>query len=351
VYAPRVLTVESPSERPVHASADPSPAFDETLFPAGGAVFFLAAGFFATRVLTGASAVRPWLASVGAFCAVTGAMLALVASLRLSFETTALRGRWGAFFGRAVALAPIAALGLLATLGTSLSQRLQLVALTGLTATLLVAGLRAAAIAAGRRSWLALATVLVLVVGEGIELFLPVVSFASAPGASLPRVAASLGRVGELCAFAGIALALAWSIARTAALAGRQRALAFLGMPTVFTAVLMWLPARLPRTTELVARSAFGARFDLARVGGAGHPSRLGLAAYTLLFSGLIAAASVSLAALDGPRGAGARRSLAWTSLLLAGFGGLGMAGPVEPLRAVALTLGVLLLEQAVEHE
>lgn len=353
VYAPPVLTAEPTTESPYRAAPEPEapPALDDTLFPAGGAVFFLALGFFATRVFTGLAAVRGWLGAVGAFCAVTGAVLALAAAFRLTYEASALRGRWGAFAGRALALAPVAALTLSGALTTSLSQRLQLLALTGLTATLLLAGIRAAALAASRRNWLALATVLTLVLGESVELFLPVASFASAPGASLPRVAEALGRVGEGCAVAGVALALAWSSVRSAAVGGVARLGAFFLMPAVFTAIVMTIPARLPRTTEAVARAAFGARFDLVAVGGAGHPSRAALMAYTLLFAGLVTASSVSLSSLGGDRGGGARRGLAWTALLLAGLGAVGIAGPVDPLRAVALTLGVLLLEQAVEHE
>lgn len=353
MYAPPVLTVESPTESPYRASpeSEAPPVVDDTLFPAGGAVFFLALGFFATRVFIGLANGRAWLGGAGAFAAVTGAVLALAAAARLTYEATALRGRWGAFAGRALVLAPVAALSLTATVSTTLSHRLQLAALTGLVATVLIAGLRAVALAASRRQWLALATMAALVAGESIELFLPVASIATAPGAALPRAAESLGRVSEACAFVGIALALAWSVRRTVAAVGAARTLAFVAMPTAFTAVVLTLPARLPRTTESVARAAFGARFDLAGVSGAGHPSRGALIVYTLLFSGLIAAASVSLAAQGSDRGAGARRCLAWTSLLLAGFGAVGLAGPVDPLRAVALTLAVLLLEQAVEHD
>jgi hypothetical protein len=353
MYAPPVLTAEAATESPYRAAPDTEgpPVVDDTLFPAGGAVFFLALGFFATRVFIGLANDRLWLGRAGAFAAVMGALLALAAVVRVTYEATVLRRRWAAFAGRALALAPIIALAFAAMLSASLSQRLQLAALTGLLATVLIAGFRAVAVSLLRRRWIAAVTVLTLVAGEAIELFLPVVSFASVPDAALARAATTLGRVSEACAFGGIGLALVWSMRATVAAVGTARAWAFLAMPAAFTAMILTLPARLPRTTESVARAAFGARFDLAGVSGAGHPSRGALMVYTLLFSGLVAAASVSLASQGNDRGGGARRALAWTSLLLAGFGAVGLAGPVDPLRAVALTLGVVLLEQAVEHE
>ena len=353
MYAPPVLTAEAATESPYRAAPDPEapPAVDDTLFPAGGAVFFLALGFFATRVFIGLSNGRTGIALAGAFAAVTGALLALAAVVRFTLEATVLRQRWGAFAGRALALAPIVAIAFAAMLATSLSHNLQLAALTGLMSTVLITGFRAILLAGLRRRWLALATVVTLVVGEGIELFLPVASFASTPDASLLRVATVLGRVSEVCAFVGIGLALVWSIRSTLAAVGTARTWMFAAMPAAFTAVVLTLPARLPRTTESVARAAFGARFDLAGVSGAGHPSAGVLMVYTLLFAGLVGAASVSLASQGNDRGGGARRALAWISLLLAGFGAVGLAGPVDPLRAVALTLGMVLLEQAVEHD
>jgi len=353
VYAPPALSVQSPTEVPYRAAHEPErpSTVEGTLFPAGAAVSLLGVGFFVTRVFTGLAAGRGWLGKVGAFCAVAGALLALAASFRLTFEASASRGRPGAFVGRALALVPVTVLTFGAALSTTLSQRLQLLALTGVTATLLAAGFRGMALAASQRNWLALATLGTLVLGEGIELALPVISMASASAAMSWRWVLVLGRVGELCAFAGVALATGWSVLRTTAAVGRTRVLAFLAMPVAFAALVMTLPARFPRTTESVARGAFGARFDLTAVAGAGHPSREALIGYSLLFSGLVVASSVSLAGVGNDRGAGVRRALAWMSLLYAGFGAVSLSGVLDPLRAVALTLGVLLLEQAVAQE
>ena len=83
-------------------------------------------------------------------------------------------------------------------------------------------------------------------------------------------------------------------------------------------------------------------------------PSLLGVGLgnhHTLLFAGLITASSVSLATQGNDRGGGVRRALGWTCVLLAGFGAVSIAGPLDPLRAVLVALGALLLEQAVERE
>ncbi|MFO0648176.1 MAG: hypothetical protein U0326_18200 [Polyangiales bacterium] len=65
----------------------------------------------------------------------------------------------------------------------------------------------------------------------------------------------------------------------------------------------------------------------------------------------MIGAVSLSLSTQSIDRGAGARRGLGWACVLLAGFGTAGLAGPVDPLRAVLIVLGVLLLEQSAERE
>jgi hypothetical protein len=72
---------------------------------------------------------------------------------------------------------------------------------------------------------------------------------------------------------------------------------------------------------------------------------------YSLLFSLLVAAGGVSLAAQRHDEGASIRRALAWPCILMAGFGAASPAGPMDPYRVVALALGVLLLEQSMERE
>ncbi len=349
MYAPPALTPDAPTETPVDEPLPPS--LDGTVFPAGTSLFLLAPGFFATRVFVGLSGDVTWLARAGTFASVAGATLALAASLRFVWEASALRGRWGAFALRVLALSPVCALALVGMRSTAVSHTLQWAALVGLGGTVLVAALRGVILSLGRRQWLAALTLFLFAMGQTIELFCPVASVASAPGTSLPRVARALGRVSEGFAFAGVALAVVWSLRSAVRHAGVGRAAAFLFMPLTFTAVLMTLPLRLPNTTETVARAAFGARFDLASVSGAAHPTRLALSVYTLLFTGLVAAAAMSLSTQTLDRGAGVRRAFGWTAVLLAGFGALSIAGPVDPLRAVCLVLGALLLEQAAEHE
>jgi hypothetical protein len=322
-----------------------------SLFPAGFAVLLLTPGFFVTRVFGGLAGQRPWLGQLGTIATVAGVVLALVAIARLAWFASGARGAFASLVARSLAIAPVAALAFVAMFATTVSQTLQWVSLGGVAALVLVAGGRGVASALARKNRIAAASLMLLVAGETVELFGPIASYASRPGSSLPRVADALGRVSEASAFVGVTLAVVWALRRALAHLGTLRAMAFVAMPAAFTAVLLTLPARLPRTTEMVARASFGARFDLAGVGGAGHPSRAALMVYTLLFTGLIGAVSLSLATQSLDRGAGVRRGLGWVCVLLAGFGAVGIAGPMDPLRAVCVALGVLLLEQAAERE
>jgi hypothetical protein len=314
-------------------------------------VFSLTLGFFVTRVFVGIADQRVWVAHSGTFAAVVGVLLALFAAARFTWEASALHRRWLSFALRVIGLAPVVAMSLVAMFSTTVPRSLQSMAIVSLALTVVLVGVRAVAHALRHARWLAAATMGLFVVGELIELFGPVAMFTSRQGSSLPRLATSLGHVSEVCTFAGVALALMWSVRSTASRIGIARAAAFLAMPLGFAAVLATLPLRFPRTTESVARAAFGARFDLANIGGAGHPSRLVLGLYALLFAGLVAASSMSLATQSADRGGGARRALAWVCVLLAAFGSVSIAGPIDPLRAVNLMLGLLLLEQAVERD
>lgn len=350
VYAPApdVTTTASPYRE---APEPLDPAAGETLFPAGVAVVFLTLGFFVTRVFVGLADQRVRLAQAGTFATVMGVVLALVAIARFAWSASGARRPLLSLVVRAVAIAPVLTLCVAAMFSTEVSRGLQWASLGGLGALVLASCGRSVAVLLRGGHRLAATTVSLLVMGELIELFGPAASLASRPGSGLPRVADALGRVSEAATFVGVALATVWAFRRAREHLGALRATAFLAMPAGFGAVLLTLPARLPRTTELVARSAFGARFDLAGVGGAGHPTRLALSVYTLLFTGMIGAVSLSLATQSIDRGAGARRGLAWTCLLLAGFGAAGLAGPMDPLREVLVALGVLLLEQSAERE
>ncbi len=346
--APDVTTTASPYREAPEPLDLPSGG---TLFPAGVAVIFLTFGFFVTRVFVGLADQRVRLAQAGTFATVAGVVLALVSVARFSWSASGERRALVSLVVRALAVAPLFALSLAAMFSTTVSRPLQWAALGGITALVLVSGVRAIALLLKGGHRLGASAISLLVMGEFIELFGPAASLTSRPGSSLPRLADALGRASEAAAFVGITLALVWAFLRSKEHLGIARALAFLAMPAGFGAVLVTLPARLPRTTELVARSAFGARFDLAGVGGAGHPTRLALTVYTLLFTGMIAAVSLSLSTQSIDRGAGARRGLGWACVLLAGFGAAGLAGPVDPLRVVLVVLGVLLLEQSAERE
>lgn len=346
--APAVTTSASPYREAPEPSGAPT---ETTLFPAGLAVAFLAFGFFVTRVFVGLADQRVWLGNAGTFATVSGVVFASVAILRFAWSSSGARHAFVSLAARSAAIAPVLALTAVAMFSTSVSQTLQWASLGGVALLVLVAGIRAIAIHLKGDRRLAAITLALLVMGQSIELFGPVASLAAQPGSALPRLAHALGRVSEASTFVGIALAIVWAMRSAIANLGVARAMAFLAMPLGFGAVLLSLPARLPRTTEMVARSAFGARFDLANVGGAGHPSRLALSVYATLFTGMIAAVSLSLATQSLDRGAGARRGLGWLCVLLAGFGAAGIAGPTDPLRVVLVTLGALLFEQSAERE
>ncbi len=346
--APAVTTTASPYRE----APEPSDAPNETtLFPAGLAVAFLTLGFFVTRVFVGLADQRAWLGHAGTFATVSGAIFALVAIVRFAWSSSGARHAFVSLAARSAAIAPVLALTAVAMFSTTVSRSLQWASLAGVALLVLVAGIRTIALHLKGDRRIAAMTLALLVMGQSIELFGPVASLASQPGSALPRVAFLLGRVSEASTFVGIALAIVWAMRSAIASLGRARSMLFLAMPLGFGAVLLSLPARLPRTTEMVARSAFGTRFDLANVGGAGHPSRLALSVYATLFTGLVAAVSLSFATQSLDRGAGARRGLAWMCVLLAGFGAAGIAGPTDPLRVVLVALGALLMEQSAERE
>lgn len=327
-----------------------SDARAQSPFPAGWSVLFLAVGFTFTRLLVGLAVQHPWLANVGTFCAVAGVVLGLVTGARLAWEATGAARRWGWFAIRTISLAAVAVLAVSAMAG-QIHHAAQWAALAGIACIVAVSGVRAAMGALSRRMWLPAATMGALVAGELLEMVGPPARYAAAPGTFWPSFADALGPAGEVFAFAGVATALVWAARYAVRVAGAPRLVAFLAMPSALGLVLMTLPVRLPRTTESVAHLAFGARFDLAGGSLVGHPAAPAIAVYTLLFSGLLATASVSLASQFLDAGVSVRRCAGWVSVLMAGFGASTVAGPVDPLRAVLLVMGVQLLEQAVLGE
>ena len=326
-------------------SAD-SPGKDT--FPAGVAVMLLAAGFAATRMFQRVALDRPFVAWAGIFAVVGGALLALIAAQRVVWSSPlplAVRA------GRALLLVPMSVFTVAAMLGEP-SRRLQSVTILSTAVTLLVAcgvGVGRAVTTRGHR--LHAAPLGLLLLGELCELFGPPMRLAFPTDSAAARGLDRVGAFAEVLAFAGVALAVVAALTSAVRKVGIARVLPFLALPAALTAVTVTLPINLPRSTALIAQQAFGARFDL--VGGAvvAHPTRLAVAVYTLLFSGLVTAAMVSLATQREDRGAGLRRALGWIAVLLAGFGAPTAAGSVDALRVVALTLGVLLLEDATARE
>lgn len=323
-------------------------------FPAGTAVAMLVYGFLFTRLFVGLTAQRPWLAWVGSFCAVTGVLLALAAMPRLCWQSTVQRES-GAVSGasmmlRTLALLPIAAAAFFAMRG-ELPREVQWSALLGVAVLVQLALSRAVWIALRRRDFLAATVLFALMLGELVELVGPPARAAAIPGSFWPRVAESLSPVGEALALGGIPLAFAWSLRSSLQRAGLPLVAAFGAAPAALVVVLSTLSTRYPLTVDTVARVAFGARFALWPSALVGTAPRWFLAIYSLMFSLLVAAAGVSLAAQRSDRGASLRRALAWPCVLMAGFGAASPAGPVDPLRVVLLALAVLLLEQSMERE
>jgi hypothetical protein len=313
-------------------------------FPAGVSVVLLAAGFVATRMFQRVALDRPAVAWGGVFAVVAGAALGLVAAQRVVWSSPlplALRAL------RSLLLAPMTVFVAAAMLGEP-SRRLQSVTIVGTALTLLVAcgvGVVRALSTKGQR--INAVPLALLLVGELCELFGPPMRLAFPTSSAAARGLDRFGAFAEALAFAGVAVAVLAALVGAVRRVGFAKVVPFLALPAALTLVTGTLPINLPRSTALIAQQAFGARFDL--VGGAvvAHPSRLAVAAYTLLFSGLVTAAMVSLSTQRVDRGAGLRRALGWIAVLLAGFGAPTAAGSIDALRVVALTLGVLLLEDA----
>ncbi|MFO0630178.1 MAG: hypothetical protein U0325_31760 [Polyangiales bacterium] len=321
-----------------------SDARAQSPFPAGWSVLFLAVGFTFTRLLVGLAAQHPWLANTGTFSAVAGVLLGLVTAGRLAWESSGADGRWVSFGLRAASLVTVVALSLTAMAG-QIPHAVQWAALAGIACVVAVAGVRASMAALARRMWLPAATMGALVAGELLEMVGPPARYAAAPGTFWPSFADALGPAGEVFAFAGVAMALVWAVRYALRVAGLQRLVAFLAMPTALGLVL---PRRCRcgcHAPPSPSRTWPGARFD-PRAAFVAHPHAALVALYTLLFSGLLAT-SVSLASQFLDAGVSVRRCAGWVCVLMAGFGASTVAGPVDPLRAVLLVMGCSRLECA----
>lgn len=333
------MSTDAPELRDAPSSATP--------FPAGAATAGLVLGFAFTRLLVGASHRWPSLGTFGTFAALMGVLLAMAALARLSWESSPSSAARSLRLGL---LAPLFVLDARAMLGEP-SRPLQSAGLLSVAAVLMVSLGRGVFLALRRRDRLPAVTLALLLVGELVELVTPPLRFAAAPTSPTARLAERLGAVGEFMAFAGVPLALAWTVRSALRRAGLARTLSVSAMPLAFGVMMFGLPFGRPILSRTAAASGFGVRFDLAGGAMLAHPSAVTVATYSLLFSMLLAASSIALGVKGCDAGSLGRRSLAWTCVLVAGFGAVNAAGPLDPLRLTTLCLAALLLEQSVARE
>jgi hypothetical protein len=330
--------------------AGTSPQTPGGTFPAGTALLALGVWFVLTRVVVRYTAMHPGVARLSMIAGVMGAVLAAVALLVALVQSARARGTAATLLAgvRGAFAAPVVALVAAAMFGEP-PLSLQWLALGGAAAT--VFSSLALGIARARGMWLARGALGLLLVGELIELGAPPVFVVSAPGSFWPVLFARLGAVSELAALLGAPLALAWAFASTQRTAGPMRTRLFLPMPAFLGLLLVSMVAMVPsRVAVAVARSAFGVRFDLLAAQTAAVPTGV-LLLYVLVPVLLLGAAAVSMGAVLLDRGAAARRALGWLAVLIAGFGAVRLAGPMDPIRLVLVSLAVVLLERAVSLE
>ncbi|MEZ4410416.1 MAG: hypothetical protein R3A52_28635 [Polyangiales bacterium] len=318
-----------------------------TPFPAGAAVAGLVLGFAFTRLLVGASTQWPALGTFGTFASLTGVFLGLAALVRLSWESSSTPAARSL---RVALVAPLATLDARAMFGEP-ARPLQSAGLLAVAALLAASLGRGVFLALRRRDRLPAATLALLFIGEVVELVTPPLRFAAAPTSPTARLAERLGAVGEFMAFAGVPLALAWTVRSALRRTDLTRTLSVSAMPLAFGVMMFGLPFGRPILSRTAAAAGFGVRFDLAGGAMLARPSAITVATYSLLFSMLLAASSIALGVKGSDAGSLGRRSLAWACVLVAGFGAVNAAGPVDPLRLTTLALGALLLEQAVARE
>ncbi len=346
------------AEELAYRARDPGPDGDDPsdsrgTFPAGIALASLGVWFMLSRVLVRIANERPVAGRIAVFSGVLGAVLAMIAVLLHVAE--GLREK-------SVASRALAALRLAVALPTGLlvsaamigepTQWQQWAGLWGTAGTVVLS--LVPAIVRARGLWLARVSLALLLVGELIELGWPPAHIAFAPGTMMPRVFGSLGPVSEACAMVGAIAALAWSVSATRHAAGWARTRMFLPLPVFTAALLSMLSTTIPlRVAIAAARHAFGVRFDLVwtDTGPLAVYSSVGLLVYLLVPELLIGSAAVSVAAVTVDHGAAPRRALGWVAVLFAGFGALRISGPMDPIRLVLVSLGVVLLERSLVRE
>lgn len=318
-------------------------------FPAGTALAALMVWFFLGRIAVRYTLLHPGAARLSMLAGVTGAVLAAVALVVTLVQGIRAQSTLGKVLGtvRLVVALPVVSLVAAAMQGPP-PEGIQWAALAGAMATVLLA--LGVAIVRAHGRWLTRGALATLFLGEWIELAWPPALVAAPPGSFWPTLLGRAGVLSELMAFGGSGLALAWSVTATLRVAGPERTRSYLSLPLVFGVLLSGFTAMLPpRVATAVARNALGVRFDLVSSTGGAVPAVV-LLAYLFIPVSLFGAASVSLAGLPTDRGA-AHRALGWLAILLAGFGAIRLAGPMDPIRMVLVALGVVLLERAVALE
>ncbi len=292
--------------------------------------------------------LSPRTARAATVAGIGGSLLAAIAIVKLLSEGLRrdVKATWVAVASRIALVAPVLVLVLAALRGEP-SPRLQWAALLACGWTIVLATLSGVVGARGLPA--ARAALILLLVGELIELGWPIAHVAYAPGSAMPRFFDRAGGVSEFVAFLGGGVALAWAL-RSASRAFRGARLgiyaAFPAFVCVFASVFVATVDR--RFAIAVARAGFGVRFDaLAAMRNPLFVTTPDLVVYLLIPQALFAAAALSLAGVMVDRASASRRALGWVAVLVAGFGALRLSGPMDPARLVVVTLAFLLLERA----
>lgn len=286
-----------------------------------------------------------------AFFGVFGALLAAVALIgTLVRATLAAQGGARVLHGlRALLALPVGALVVAAMFGEP-KPGFQWAALIGAAATVLFSGvlgaLRPGAFASARIAFAS------LLIGECIELaYAPAQALLPTEGRGAITMA-WLGRGAELCTLIGAVAATVWAYRAGERAVGAQRTRLFLPFPAALGAMMVAIIVVVPAAaTVVLGRTTFGARFDLVTTNDASTVGRIALLAYAVAPTLLLSASALSMSSSGYDNGTGARRTMGWLLALFAGFGVLRLAGPMDPIRLVMVTLAMVLLERASDRE
>jgi hypothetical protein len=301
--------------------------------------------------LSNITARESWMLRVATFAGVFGAVLAalaLVGSLaRASFVAT---GRTRALHAlRALVALPVA-LQVFAAMFGEPHVALQWSALVGAALTVWISAVLGAARVGSFAS--ARVTFALLAIGQSIELSYAPAQALLPPASAGGVLMAWLGRTAEVATLTGSVSAALWSYRIAVRAVGAQRTRLFLPFPVALAAMMTALVVVLPTAaSSVIGRTAFGARFDWFSTSEAGAIHRGALLLYLVAPTLLLSASALSMASAGYDNGTGSRRALGWLLVLFAGFGVLRLAGPMDPIRLVMVSLAMVLLERSAERE